>query len=257
MSTYRERLLSAMQSVGINQTELAKRVSVVVGRSVTPQAIQYLVSESKEATGSRFTTAIARVIGVDAEWLASGGVHQDAEFSKNPNAAKRITSLRHEDGDHYEQVPISPQNYKVVVEKTKKRVPVINSIPAGGPKQIIDDYHAGAGMDELEVSIDVSDYAFALVLEGDSMSPEFRDGDKVVIDPGLTPMPGDFVAAKCHGDHGTFKKFRPRGRNEQGIETFDLVPLNEDYATLHETEETCSIAGVMVEHHKYYRRRGR
>jgi len=256
MSTYRERLLSAMQRVGINQTELAKRVSVVVGRSVSPQAIQYLVSESKEATGSRYTTAIAQVLDADASWLASGGIHQDAEFSQNPKA-RRITSLRHEDGDRYEQLKVMPQNYRIVEPKDKKRIPVINSIPAGGPKQIIDDYHAGAGMDEIEVSNHISDYAFALVLEGNSMEPDFRDGDKVVIDPELKPIPGDFVAAKCQGDHGTFKKYRPRGVNDQGIEMFDLVPLNEDYPIRHETTETCIIAGVMVEHHKYYRRRAR
>lgn len=240
MKTYRERLIAAMKGVGMNQTELARRVSVVVGKSVTPQAIQYLTSESKVASGSKYTTAIAQVIGVDAGWLASGDPNYDLKL-----------------GDQYLQVKTQPQNYRVVEPKDKKRIPVINSIPAGGPKQIIDDYHAGAGMDEIEVSNHISDYAFALVLEGNSMEPDFRDGDKVVIDPELKPIPGDYVAARCQGDCGTFKKYRPRGVNAEGVEMFDLVPLNQDYPILHETTKTCSIAGVLVEHHKYFRRRSR
>jgi SOS-response transcriptional repressor LexA len=32
-------------------------------------------------------------------------------------------------------------------------------------------------------------------IEGDSMLPEFRPGDRVLIDPEVSPRPGDFVAA--------------------------------------------------------------
>jgi SOS-response transcriptional repressor LexA len=237
-STYSERLRAAIAKKGINRTELAKQVSKVVGRSVSPQAIQYLTSESKKAQGSSYTTAIAQVLGVDPAELATG----------KPDLVI--------DGMQIE-LKTNPQNYREAPPKDKKRIPVINSIPAGGPRQIIDGYPAGAGMDEIEVSNHISDYAFALVLEGNSMEPDFRDGDKVVIDPELKPIPGDFVAARCQGDHGTFKKYRPRGVNEHGVEMFDLVPLNEDYPILHETAETCNIAGVLVEHHKYFRRRTR
>ena len=33
-------------------------------------------------------------------------------------------------------------------------------------------------------------------------------------------------------DEATFKKYRPRGLNEQGQQVFELVPLNEDYPSM-------------------------
>ena len=86
------------------------------------------------------------------------------------------------------------------------------------------------------------------------MTPEFRPGDRVLIDPELTPGPGDFVAAKNDGEGATFKKYRARGINERGDTVFELVPLNPDFATLRSDLQPLCIIGVMVEHRKKYRR---
>lgn len=85
------------------------------------------------------------------------------------------------------------------------------------------------------------------------MLPEFRPGDRVVIDPSMAPNPGDFVVAKNGHEEATFKKYRPRGRNADGVEVFELVPLNDDYPTLRSDVENLRVIGVMVEHRKRYR----
>lgn len=101
---------------------------------------------------------------------------------------------------------------------------------------------------------ELSPHAFALSISGDSMTPEFKEGDRVIIDPSITPQPGDFVVAK-HGDKEiVFHKFRPRGLNEDGHVMFELVPQNEDYPSLRSDRSDITIVGTMVEHRRYRKR---
>lgn len=66
MPTYAARLAKARKHAGLNQTELARALTI------KPQAIQYLENPANAARGSKHTTNIARICGVDAHWLASG-----------------------------------------------------------------------------------------------------------------------------------------------------------------------------------------
>jgi len=115
---------------------------------------------------------------------------------------------------------------------------------------------------------DLSIRTFALEIRGDSMMPppgsgeeSFNEGDRIIVDCNVTPLPGDFVVAKNgpdgeHGKHAaTFKKYRPRGMDEQGREVFELVPLNPDYPTMRSDRQRIDIIGVMVEHRRYRKRR--
>lgn len=199
------------------------------GVTVTPQALQYLCDPKKDAIGSRHTAAIAAALGVNAVWLATG----EGEMI-NPDIDQNIHTAPREDF---------------------RRIPVINRIPAGGPKTIIDDYNSGAGMDEITTDQELGPFAFALVIEGDSMLPEFTSGDKVIIDPDVRPCPGDFVAFKCKGDQSTFKKYRPRGQGVNSEDVFELVPLNPDYPTIRSDQMPVEIVGTMTEHRKYRRKR--
>lgn len=136
-----------------------------------------------------------------------------------------------------------------------RRVPVITSIQAGMWAEIVDSYQPGDASDWLLTDIDLSDSAFALDIRGNSMEPEFKDGDRVIIDPEIAPQPGDFVAAKNGEQEATFKKYRPRGMDAHGNIIFELVPLNDDYPTLRSDVQHIRIVGTMVEHRKYRRAR--
>lgn len=135
-----------------------------------------------------------------------------------------------------------------------KRIPLISYVQAGMWTDAADPYPVGAAADWLMTDLDVSSSAFALEIKGDSMLPEFKPGDRVIIDPNIAPQPGDLVVAKNGDNEATFKKYRPRGIGPDGIEVFELVPLNDDYPTIRSDSSAVRIVGTMVEHRKYRRR---
>lgn len=136
----------------------------------------------------------------------------------------------------------------------ERRIPLISHVQAGNWSEATDPHAMGDGFDFLLTDQELSESAFALEIKGDSMLPEFKPGDRVIIDPEVHPQPGDFVVAKNGEEEATFKKYRPRGVNEFGGDVFELVPLNEDYATMRSDVQPIRIVGTMVEHRKYRRR---
>lgn len=115
-----------------------------------------------------------------------------------------------------------------------RRIPLVSYVQAGHMTEAVDPY--------------------ALKIKGDSMLPEFREGDTVIIDPVIPPLPGDYVVAKNGENEATFKKYRPRGVNELGHQVFELVPLNEDYPSMRSDITPIRIIGTMVEHRRYRKR---
>lgn len=135
-----------------------------------------------------------------------------------------------------------------------RRIPLISCVQAGAMTEAVDPYALGDASDWLLTDLELSANAFALRIKGDSMLPEFREGDTVIIDPAVQPLPGDFVVAKNGENEATFKKYRPRGINEQGQQVFELVPLNEDYPSMRSDLTAIRIIGTMVEHRRYRKR---
>ena len=86
------------------------------------------------------------------------------------------------------------------------------------------------------------------------MLPDFKPGDRIIVDPAVAPQPGDFVVAKNGHDEATFKKYRPRATDAAGNIIFELVPLNEDYPTMRSDTTPMRIIGTMVEYRKYRRK---
>lgn len=135
-----------------------------------------------------------------------------------------------------------------------KRIPLISCVQAGAMTEALDPYEVGDGADWILTDLDLSSNAFALRIKGESMLPEFKEGDTVIIDPHVEPIPGDFVVAKNGENEATFKKYRPRGLNEQGRQVFELIPLNEDYPPMRSDLSPIRIIGTMVEHRRYRKR---
>jgi len=135
-----------------------------------------------------------------------------------------------------------------------QRVPLISFVQAGPWKPVVDPYAPGAGEDYLLTHQTLGPHAFALTIQGESMLPEFREGDTIIIDPAVRPAPGDFVVAKNGEEEATFKKYRPRGVNEHGETVIELVPLNEDFPALRSDRTPLQIIGTLVEHRRYRRR---
>lgn len=124
--------------------------------------------------------------------------------------------------------------------------PVISFAQAAGVGE-------GAGLPRLGDALDVelgketvSARSFFLQIEDDSMAPEFREGDRVLIDPDARPQPGDCVAAKSP-KQVLFRKYRLRGISACGEEVFELVPFNEDHPVMGSDEHELSVIGAMLE----------
>lgn len=135
-----------------------------------------------------------------------------------------------------------------------RAVPIISYVQAGYWTAECTIRSIEGDIEFLHTNMELSDSAFTLIIKGDSMKPEFREGDAVVIDPEVQPLPGDFVVAKNGEEEALFKKYRPRGIID-GKDVFELVPLNEDYPTLRSDQVQIRIIGTMVEHRRYRKRR--
>lgn len=220
---------------GWNQSELARKV----GGGVKPQNIQQL--EDGTVKRPRYLVRLARVLGVTAEELEEG------KLRRAPAETPPVTP---------------PPGYANVrpVTRSRRSVPLLNLVQAGHPKEVVDDYAPGAGMAELDVDADMAaelgPAAFALQIEGDSMEPEFMEGDRVIIDPDVKPRPGDYVVAKLEREQSaTFKRYRSRGLDAAGQEMFELVALNPNYLPIQVNGENPGfIVGTMIEHRRYRRR---
>ena len=76
-----------------------------------------------------------------------------------------------------------------------------------------------------------------------------QEGDWIILDPMAVPEPGDFVVAKCgEKKELIFRKYRPKGLDNSGKMTFELVPLNEDFPSLRSDILPIEIIGTLIEH---------
>lgn len=136
-----------------------------------------------------------------------------------------------------------------------RRIPLIDYVQAGHMAEVCNPYTVGDASEWLMTESELSANAFALRIKGDSMLPDFTEGDVVIVDPAVNPYPGSFVVAKNGENEATFKKYRPRGINERGVDVFELVPLNDDYPSIRSDLVAVNIIGTMVEHRRFFRRR--
>ena len=234
MSILAENLKRAMTSRGISQGALAE----MVGCSQT--AISKLLTGKSER--SKYLAEIAHALQVPIEDLTGIAPSASPRSGGYPeNQPARATPL--------------DRNVEAAECSQFQTVPLISSVAAGRLTEIVDPYTLGACEKEISVIVEVSRYAFALRITGDSMMPEYAEGDIVIIDPAVRPQPGDCVAAKNDEEEATFKKFRPRGRNDAGVEYFELVPLNPDYPTIRSDIEHLKIIGTEVQHNRIKRRK--
>lgn len=162
---------------------------------------------------------IASALGCDPAWLLNGGTFQ----------------------------PVSQVN--------TRKIPLISYVQAGAlcSKSPIEAFDGS--FEYVMTDMDWSAYSFALKIDGDSMEPDFKAGDVIIIDPEIEPLPGEFVVAANENGEATFKKYRPTIIGIDGKQHFELVPLNNDYPTIDSQRGPVRIIGTMVEHRIYRRKR--
>lgn len=162
--------------MGMSQGELAEKVGL------SQVTIQHL--ESGRNKGTKHILTIARELGVNPTWLEAG------------------------------KGPISPRGEAVSEQKSiyaeamqLAHIPVVGDAEAGDNGYWeAPDYPAGHG--DGFVNFPTKDQnAYAIRIHGDSMSPRFRHGEFVIIEPNHPPSPGDEVLVKTGTGRAMVKIF--------------------------------------------------
>ncbi|WP_330213573.1 LexA family protein [Pseudomonas sp. Z18(2022)] len=115
-------------------------------------------------------------------------------------------------------------NNATILSHTGRKLPVIGSIAAGAWCEANSNFDARDAEEWIDAPGPVGPKAFILRVEGMSMEPKFKEGDKIVIDPALEALPGHYVAAKRSSDQAaTLKQLRQEGNEKY------LYALNPDW----------------------------
>lgn len=183
-----------------------------------------------------------RIINGDTKSPSSKTVKKYAEYFNIDEADLRFTDLSKPKAD----------NFRLLDRKPSREVPVLNYVQAGSFCEYYDD----AIPDRTEpVSSDVTEpHIFWLEIDGLSMSPDFKPGDLILVNSDLQPNPGDYVVAKKHSENAvTFKRWRPRGFDANGVEYCELVPSNPDFPIIDSRYSPFEVCGVAIEFRKKLR----
>ena len=219
--TFGNRLKQARENKGYNQKQFAERLGV------TPTRLNYWEKDKREPDVA-IIKQIAQILDVSSDWLIGNNlISVDITLSANEKQhIKKYRSL-----DHYGRKAVDfilDNEYQRCTEVTDE--PKVITLPMAELKA-----SAGTGQwlgdDEYTTWVDVLDTPEArranVVIEvtGDSMLPDYRDSDKVLVK--LQPTVdqneiGIFIVDNC----GYIKKL---GVNEliSVNKDYDNIPLNE------------------------------
>ncbi|AWY20331.1 helix-turn-helix domain-containing protein [Moraxella bovis] len=218
--TLAERLKQARLAKDKSQTEVANAVGM--------KQPSYNAIESGKVQRSGFLTDIAQFLGVNPHWLATG----QGEMTAKPT----IDELR------LKMDEIQGKVNGVERANPVKMLPVINEVQAGYFTDIGDDSY-----DEYRPAHHKGSYW--LKIKGDSMTPEFRQGDLVLVDKERIATTGNYVVALIEGDaKATFKKYRECF--DDGKPYYQLIALNDFYPIIDSRAKPFEVIGVVVEHNR-------
>ena len=196
METFADRLNKALQLRNMTASELSKRSGVNEGAISQYRAGAYKASQNN-------LDKLSKILNVQIPWLMGCDVPMQIQANQYDNINL-----------------IPPQITDDVVT-----FPVMGDVSAGFDKIAIEDWTG----DKIDVPPQYlkgrnKDDFFVLRVKGDSMYPEYKDGDKVLIlKQNAVDYSGQVAVAIYNDDMGTIKKveYRPNCVN--------LVPINPQY----------------------------
>lgn len=225
---------------------------VATAVSCSRRHLQAVLSPTEnKPMGGKLANKIAEYYGLDygqflelGECILNGAKGEDVLKSLRVLAARANPETRHVDG----VLPFVPPSSNVepaALPDRSRRVPVVSLVRAGAWTEA-EAVEPSWAEDWIVCASKVGPRAFALKVAGDSMEPEFREGEYVVVDPDIEAASGDFVVAALGRDEATLKRYQRDGGRDW------LVPLNSRYPTLDMTGTDWRIVGRVMERTKRY-----
>lgn len=222
--TFDVRIVTARKQAKLTQKELADRVGI------SQTAVHKL--ECGRSKSSRCSVSIALTCGVDPIWLETGRGEMSLVGARPGMTAEEMSKAA-EEGD-FHRAPIFA------------RLPLISWEDASRLcVDPIESFHPTAEA-WLPIAPKGSEHTFALRVPDDSMTPEFREGEFVLVDPMLPGKHNQFVVACSEGDtSATFKQLIITGNKTY------LKPLNTRYPLV-AVQGGVKVCGVVVAKYKDY-----
>ena len=216
--------------------------ALAVSANVSPQTIYSLIRRDASKVEIDSLIKISRALGVNAEYFSS-----DSKQLTEPELLKseqNINLLRKYSG--LDNLGKEIVNYIIdkelersdilkedsIADKTRSIIHIENLVSAGTGKFIIDDMPPNL----IEIP-DIPDYknaSYAITVSGDSMEPDFYDGDIVLVEKRSSIDSGD-IGIFVIDNEGFIKKCCPDG----------LVSLNTKYDIIKPVSEVICMGRVI------------
>lgn len=122
------------------------------------------------------------------------------------------------------------------IMKQRHIIPILGKVPCGDPLDAVEDI---VGNIEIESDLDPK-LLFGLIAKGDSMYPEIKDRDTLVVRYSPSIVSGEIAVVKVNSEEATCKKV---------IVTSDgitLLPLNTSYEPIHYSKREIETLPVTI-----------
>ena len=222
MTTLAQNLAIAMSHSDRYTTQ--EELAAALGVSQT--AIhKVLTGETKQP---RYILKMAKLLNVDPDLLTT---------TKNAFSTDRKYKVSNTENNTTAPITESPNTYQV----HSKPVPLISSVAAGNWKDIGNDYDPKDEQDWVLSTVTTGENAFALRIQGDSMEPDIKDNEIVIVDPQRITAHNSIVIVIQNGNtEATCKQLVVEGGKRY------LKPINPRYPIM-EMQEDARICGVVVQ----------
>jgi len=237
MRGFRETVWNRMREMNLTYEDLARQAGVS-GVYVSK------IMHGKVVPSDEVVCKLAEAMGLDLERLVIL-----AHLEKAPGPVKpvfeRLVRRRPE-----EFMGELGRSDNIEVEQLGRGfvAPVVGMVEAGGWKPAEDGQYPAGAADGYIYTDRKGENLFGVRVTNDSMEPEFREGDILVVNPNLEAKSGDYVIAKLTDENeATFKKLVIHP-GEGGRSIIILRPLNPAYQDIVITDpEKVEIVGKVVE----------
>lgn len=201
-----------------NQSEIARKLDI------PPTTLSNWISRGVSKGGA---LKISQAYGVSIEYVLTG----QGEMTAKPTPTDLQNKIYKMEGK------VNSLEYA----KPVKILPIVNEVQAGQFTEIGDNE-----FDEYEPAHH-KDGTYWLRVKGDSMTPDFVQGDLILVGRERVASTGNYVVALLENDpKATFKKYRECFEN--GERYHELIALNSFYPPIDSRIKPFEIIGVVLEH---------